>query len=146
MASQPGEADTAVARGLAGYVGAVAGALNVSVEATGFEVSDTATAYLALAVRSPEHSDHDLMLVWTERHGWALAVETAPSEQPAVLAHLGADPVPPPHDVARFVTGALAEPAPADGAHDAPPPDIAITRHELGARLARYVGSRDARL
>ena len=49
------EADRALAEGLAGYVRAVAAALNVGAEATAFEVSDTATAYLALSVRSTAH-------------------------------------------------------------------------------------------
>jgi hypothetical protein len=143
-ASQPGADvdDDTVARGLTGYVRAVAGALNLGVEATGFEVSDTATAYLALAVRSPEHFGRDLMLVWTELHGWALAVETAPSEQPEVLAYLGADPIPGPRDVAGFVDGVLAGPAPAEHITPGIPPDITITRRDLGARLTPYVHNR----
>jgi hypothetical protein len=112
----------------------VAHAVNVAVEATDFEVSDTATAYLGLAVRSAEHPDHDLMLVWSERQGWALAVETAPAEQPAVLAYLGADVVPEPVTVARFVRAALADP---EGAEHAPP-RIAVGRRDVGALLHRY--------
>ncbi|WP_245617441.1 DUF6292 family protein [Amycolatopsis taiwanensis] len=40
-------------------------------EATSFEVSDTATAYLGLARRWSARPVDDLMLVWSERHGWA---------------------------------------------------------------------------
>ncbi|HEY4021896.1 MAG TPA: DUF6292 family protein [Pseudonocardiaceae bacterium] len=130
-------ADTALIRGLSGYVLAVADAVNVAVEATDFEVSDTATAYLGLAVRSEEHPDHDLMLVWSERHGWALAVETAPAEQPAVLAYLGADVVPEPSAVARFVKDALTD---SSGAEHTPP-SISVGRRDVGGLLQRYAGT-----
>jgi hypothetical protein len=129
------EPDSALARGLAGYVHAVAGQLNVSAEATSYEVSDTATAYLALSAQSPVHPDRDLMLVWTERHGWALAVETEPAESPTMLAYLGADPVPEPSEVARFVSSALTEPLRAACVQ----PRIAVARQDIGMRLARYV-------
>lgn len=129
------ETDLALARGLTGYVHAVADALEVGIEATDSEVSDTATAYLGLAVRSPAHPDRDLMLVWTERHGWALAVETAPTEPPAVLSYLGADAVPEPRDVARFVTDVLA----GSRLVGLNPPHVASGRHDVGSRLARYI-------
>jgi hypothetical protein len=88
-------------------------------------------------VRSTDHPDHDLMLVWSDLHGWALAVETAPAEQPAVLAYLGADVVAEPIAVARFVRDALADAA---GAQHAPP-DITISRREVGALLGRYAST-----
>ena len=128
------EADRALAEGLAGYVRAVAAALNVGAEATAFEVSDTATAYLALSVRSTAHPGRDLMLVWTERYGWALSVETAPTEPPAVLACLGPDVVPGPVEVVGFVTGVLAGSSRASRV----PPRVVAGRREVGARLARY--------
>jgi len=128
------EADRVLADGLAGYVRAVAGALNVDAEATAFEVSDTATAYLALSVRSPAHPGRDLMLVWTERQGWALSVETAPTEPPAVLAYLGPDVVPEPVEVAGFVIGVLTGSS-RDGCV---PPGVVAGRREVGTRLARY--------
>ncbi|WP_236794109.1 DUF6292 family protein [Amycolatopsis sp. GM8] len=94
----------ALSQGLAGYVRAVAAALELPAEGTSFEISDTATAYLALrhAARRP---GEDLMLVWSERTGWAVAVETAPS---TVLAYFGDDAVPEPRLVARFVREVLA--------------------------------------
>lgn len=88
---------------LTDYVHQVAVAVGVPDEATGCEVTDTATAYLALDVRS---ADHDLMLVWDERLGWYVAMETTPTENPAVLAYLDGDAVPTPAAVARFVTAA----------------------------------------
>jgi hypothetical protein len=132
------EADVALARGLAGYVRTVAGVLHVSSEATAFEVSDTATAYVALSARSSVHPDRDLMLVWTEQQGWALAVETAPAEPPVMLAYLGVDLVPEPGEVARFVDIVLADPSRAGSV----PPRIAIGRQDVGSRLARYVRTR----
>jgi hypothetical protein len=89
---------------LAVYVHQVAAAVGVPAEATGYEVTDTATAYLGLDLRSAVRPDHDLMLVWDERLGWYIAAETNPTEAPAVLAYLDGDTVPSPTAVARFVT------------------------------------------
>jgi hypothetical protein len=89
---------------LAVYVQHVAAAIGVPADATGHEVTDTATAYLALDERSPAHPNHDLMLVWDERLGWYIAVETTPTEPPEVVAYLTGDAVPTPTTVARFVT------------------------------------------
>ncbi|HEV7652666.1 MAG TPA: DUF6292 family protein [Actinophytocola sp.] len=97
-----------LSRSLAGYVRQVAAAVGVPTEAIGYEVSDTATAYLGLAERMPDHADRDLMLVWDERLGWYLGVETNPHETPVVLCYLGGDAVPSPAAVARFVTDAVA--------------------------------------
>lgn len=91
-------------RGLRGYVRAVAAALDLPPQGTSFEVSDTATAYLALR-RSPGRPGEELMLVWSERSGWALAVETEPA---SVLAYFGENLVPEPEPVRRFVREVLA--------------------------------------
>jgi hypothetical protein len=96
---------------LAAYVHEVAAAIGVPPEATGYEVTDTATAYLGLDQRWATQPDHDLMLVWDERLGWYLAVETTPAEAPVVLAYLHGDTVPTPAIVAQFVTHA------SDGRH-----------------------------
>jgi hypothetical protein len=95
-------------RSLARYVQQVAAATGVPTEAVGYEVSDTATAYLGLTHRLPEHPGRDLMLVWDERLGWLLGVETNPHEAQLVLGYLGDDIVPSPGAVARFVAGAVA--------------------------------------
>lgn len=89
---------------LASYVRHVARAVGVPADATGHEVTDTATAYLALDERSPAHPDHDLMLIWDERLGWYIAVETTPAEPPEVMTYLDGDIVPSPGTVAQFVT------------------------------------------
>lgn len=89
---------------LASYVRQVAAALGVPTDAVSHEVSDTATAYLGLTHRWVEQPGRDLMLVWDERLGWYVAVETAPGEAPFVVGSLDGDAVPTPATVAVFVT------------------------------------------
>ncbi|MQA10043.1 MAG: hypothetical protein GEU98_16110 [Pseudonocardiaceae bacterium] len=135
------DSNSAFRRGLAGYLRAIAAAVGVSKEGTTFEISDTATAYLALDGRWSGRPGQDLMLVWSERHGWVVAVETDPAEAPVVLAYFGGDdPVPEPRVVARFVTDVVA--GVAAGGHDDRPPrpafSIVNNRQLLAERLARY--------
>ncbi|HEX3792048.1 MAG TPA: DUF6292 family protein [Pseudonocardiaceae bacterium] len=137
MNVQP-ETSRPLAGGLAGYVRAVAAAIGVSAEGTSFEISDTATAYLGLARRRPEHPEHDLMLVWTEERGWSIEVETDPAEKPVVVATLGgSDLVPEPRTVAGFVRAVVSGGA---GESDRPGAVGATTggRGELTQRLSRY--------
>ncbi len=98
----------ALARTLAGYVGRVAAAVKVPSDAVGYEVSDTATAYLGLTSRLPEQPSRDLMLVWDERIGWSVGVETTPGEAPYVIGQLAGDTVPAPAVVAAFVAEVVA--------------------------------------
>ncbi|GAB1510044.1 DUF6292 family protein [Actinophytocola sp. KF-1] len=121
-----------LSRRLAGYVQRVAAAVGVPADATGHEVTDTATAYLALDERSVAHPHHDLMLLWDERLGWHIAVETAPAEPPVVIAYLVGDAVPPPAAVARFVTDTT------DGRHvNRIRPVLPVTdRTELAEKIA----------
>ncbi|MEV4049796.1 DUF6292 family protein [Amycolatopsis sp. NPDC049688] len=123
-------------RGLGEYVGAVAAALGVPAESMTVEISDTATAYLGLPRRWLDRPDHDVMLVWSERRGWALAVETDPADAPVLIARYGGgDLVPPPGAVARFVADAAA------GHHtgqERPDPAAALTRKSLAERLMPY--------
>ncbi|CAL9532146.1 hypothetical protein SUDANB95_04022 [Actinosynnema sp. ALI-1.44] len=114
--------------GLAGYVRAVAQQVGVPPEGTEYEVSDTVTAYLALT----EGTERDLMLVWSDVHGWSIAVETAPFEAPVVLAHLGHPVVPPPREVARFVADVLA------GGSGGAEPTAKGNRQALAVRLRPY--------
>jgi hypothetical protein len=76
------------------------------------------------------------MLVWSERHGWSIAVETEPAEPPVVVAHLGGgDPVPEPAVVGRFVADVEAG-SPAGVARPEFP--ARGNREVLAKRLSRY--------
>ncbi|QRP47913.1 DUF6292 family protein [Amycolatopsis sp. FDAARGOS 1241] len=123
-------------RALGEYVRAVAAAVGVPDESTTVEISDTATAYLGLPRRWPDRPDHDVMLVWNERRGWSLAVETDPATAPIVLAHQGGDVVPAPDAVARFVADTAAGSPP----DQVPPgPVVDVTRRSLAERLRPYL-------
>lgn len=121
--------------GLTGYLRAVATAVGESAAGTSCEVSDTATAYIGLTRKGPRYG-RDLMLVWSERDGWAVHVETDPAESPIVVSRLGGDdPTPPPWVVSRFVTDTLTSvpSQPPAGAHHRQ------DRRHLADRLASYV-------
>lgn len=92
------------------YVRAVADLVGVPAEGTACEVTDTVTAYLALPGNHGAQPGRDLMLVWSERQGWSVSVETTPTEAPLLLSRLGGELVPPPQDVADFVTRCIAHP------------------------------------
>jgi hypothetical protein len=126
----------ALERGLGAYVQAVAAAIGVPAEGTTVEISDTATAYLGLSRPWPGRPRHDVMLVWSERRGWTVAVETTPIEDPVVLARWpGDDLVPPPAEVARFVDDTAAGRCADQDRITAVP----VTRRELAQRLDEYV-------
>jgi hypothetical protein len=100
----------ALTLGLNGYLRAVAAAIGESTAGASCEVSDTATAYIGLSRRGPRHGRRDLMLVWGECDGWAVLVETDPTESPIVVSRLGGDdPAPPPWVVSRFVSDTLTD-------------------------------------
>jgi len=123
--------------GLAGYLRAVAEAIGVPSEGTTFEISDTATAYLALARQWPGRPGRDLMLVWSERTGWTVSVETDPGEQPMVVARLGGrDPAPEPKVVADFVSEAVTRDS---SVAAGPPGSMETNRAHLAEVLTRYV-------
>jgi hypothetical protein len=126
------DADHTLARGLAGYLSAVAETIGLGTEGVTFEVSDTATAYLALEQRSSSIPDRDLMLIWDERGGWRIAVETDPDEVPITLACLGPDILPTPRAVARFVS----EPSVSHQVNRRR--SHTITRGDLSARLRHF--------
>ncbi|MFC5053240.1 DUF6292 family protein [Saccharothrix xinjiangensis] len=99
----PADVAHGLARALGAYVRTVAEAVGVPREGTTCEVTDTATAYLALGCRSTEHPDRDVMLVWSASQGWVVSIETSPGEPPIVLSRSTGDLVPAPEAVARFV-------------------------------------------
>ncbi|MGH3625438.1 MAG: DUF6292 family protein [Sciscionella sp.] len=129
---------SAMRHGLAGYIEQVAAAVGVAREGVTFEVSDTATAYLGLTLRAPERPERDLMLIWSERHGWAVALESEPSDTPEMAAYFGDDLVPAPAEVARFVTDVVTG---HDHGRACPRFAVEDDRNQLTSRLARYVNA-----
>ncbi|MBE1494578.1 hypothetical protein H4696_001678 [Amycolatopsis lexingtonensis] len=95
-------------RRLRGYVEAVAKAVGVGLESCAFDAGTPAAAYIALDWRLGRFPDHDLALVWDERHGWAAAIEGAAGNPSTVLAHLGGEVVPEPRAVVRFLAAVRA--------------------------------------
>ncbi|HVW42531.1 MAG TPA: DUF6292 family protein [Amycolatopsis sp.] len=132
-------ADTtvALARGLAGYVRAVARELGLPAQGTSFEISDTATAYLGLSTSWAQLPGRDLMLVWNERDGWSLSVETRPTEDVFVIAQFGNELLPSPSAVARFVTSTLS--GLAASSRRLAPARRTVDRGTLATRLQQYI-------
>ena len=121
--------------GLSGYLAAVSAAVGVGGESCTADLDVPASAYVALDLRLPHHPGRDLALLWDERHGWALAMETHSGEDLLVLAYLGDALVPSPGRVRGFVAAIHAAGGPA-----APPvpPDLRGDRGELLERLLHY--------
>jgi uncharacterized protein DUF6292 len=104
---EAGETPT-LGHSLAAYVRQVATVIGVPADGTSYEESDTATAYVGLPHRVPDHPERDLMLVWDERLGWRVETEPGPEGPATVLGRLRTDPVPPPSTVAGFVADVVA--------------------------------------
>lgn len=89
------------------YVRKVAEALGVPSDGISCEVTDTATAYVALGCRAAAHPDRDVMLVWSATQGWMVSIETDPAEPLIVLGRSTGDLVPAPEAVALFVADSV---------------------------------------
>lgn len=126
----------AAARGLRQYLLAVAAKLDAP--AWFCEVDVPAGAYVALERRLARFPGHETALLWDERDGWAVAVESATGDEVIVLAYLGEDVLPPPEAVVEFVAGLYGEKYP--GRPD--PPDFRRpgTADGFDERLAAYAG------
>lgn len=125
------EHDSPFARDLLDYVADVADALGVGLESTTVDPGVPASAYVALTCTLPDRPDHDVAMVWEESAGWSAVVET-PTGDLVTIAHFGADPVPEPDAVGRFVTDLRAG-RPAGG----PAYRGASSRAAIAGRLAR---------
>nr|WP_051116592.1 DUF6292 family protein [Amycolatopsis nigrescens] len=136
-----GGADLRLVRGLRGYLAAVATAAGVGMESCTVDFGGTGapmSAYIALDHRLPRFPDRDLALVWDERHGWALAVETHSGEDLIVLTYLdNGDVLPEPAEVASFLAAARAN-DPAPGRPDPPGHRRPGDQDALTDRLDRY--------
>jgi hypothetical protein len=73
--------------------------------------------YIAVDGRLPGHPDRDVALLWTECHGWAIALEDG--AELTVVAHLGGAVEPPPRTVARWVRRQFAKTSSSDVASPA---------------------------
>lgn len=102
--------DVAVERGLRAYVERVAETLGQGPACALCEVADAACAYVALDQRLPSWPERDVALIWEQRHGWAVCVETHSGEDLLVVAYQGPPQVPEPELVAGFAKGVFAEP------------------------------------
>jgi hypothetical protein len=65
--------------------------------------------YIAVEGSHPDHPDCLVALLWTERRGWAMAVEEPGGADLTVVAQLGGPVEPPPRTVARWVRGLLGQ-------------------------------------
>jgi len=88
------------------YLAAVCGQFGIGLESCAVDEDSPVSAYVALDVRLPRHPDRDLALLWDERHGWSLAIETHSGEDLLVLGYLGGPVAPPPERIHRFVAAA----------------------------------------
>lgn len=119
------------------YVDAVAHALGVPTEYTCCSVDEPASAYLALAEHLPGRPDREVAVVWHERQGWSVGVESACGEDVLAVAYLGGELAPAPERVVAFVRAVLAGARPGqDG-----PPRFAH-RGDLRRVLGRAVSAR----
>lgn len=129
MLSTKPEPRSEAEQALAAYVLAVADVVGVQRTAALWEVADEASAYLPLPGRD------DLMLVWSARTGWSVAVEPRSGERTSVLARFGEPVLPEPRLVAEFATAAT------DGSWTptGPPPRTGVAHDQLAALLRAYV-------
>jgi hypothetical protein len=136
--------DGAAARGLRRYVRLVAEAIGVGAEASTIQLDEPVSVYLALDRCSPRHPDQDLALLWDERRGWALGVESVASADVLVLGFLADELLPSPSTVADYVAAACRDEGfgaalPDETLRDETPPDETLPdAKSLAGRLADY--------
>lgn len=128
--------DEVADRGLRRYVQLVAEALGMESDASYIELEPPACAYLALSQRLPRYPARDAALLWDERHGWSMAIESSGTNELQVQAYLGVDVLPAPRVVAHFAGRLLRgeDPDRVDPPH-LRAPDV---EDDLPRRLAAY--------
>jgi Family of unknown function (DUF6292) len=125
------------ARGLRGYTAAVAAEMGVGLESCVIDTSAPASAYVALDVRLTRCPEHELAMLWDERFGWSVAMETSSGEDLTVLAYRAGDLLPDPAEVGAFLRAVLAD----DGSVGQPmPPNLAtaIEHTDMAPHLREY--------
>lgn len=91
-------------RALHDYLATVAGALGIGMESCALDVDTPVSAYFAVDHKVAAYPDRDVAVLWDERRGWSVAMETHSGEDLILLAELASDTARPPADVvARFV-------------------------------------------
>jgi len=128
-------------RGLRGYLDAVATAVGVGAESYTMDLDTPVSAYVAVDRSLSRFPGRDVALLWDEREGWSVAVETHSGEDLIVVARFGGTVIPDPRTVARFLDSARVE---TSRAACAAPATLRLpgNHHELTAELARWnVGS-----
>jgi hypothetical protein len=124
-------------QGLRSYVHRVAEGLGVGLEGVWSELADEAAAYVALDEQLPSRPGRNVALVWDDRRGWAVAVETRSGEDLLMVAWYGPELLPAPQDVVRFTQDVLAGRA----SESAPPAVRTAARKRVRVRLARRPAS-----
>jgi hypothetical protein len=131
----------AFARGLRGYLAAVATGLGVGLESCAIDPLSPAAAYVALDGRVRRFPERDLALLWEEHFGWSAAVEMPAGGDLIVLTYHGGDLVPPPSEIGAFVAAVRADDH-SMGQPKPPTPAVPVPRHELTLRLRIYERTR----
>lgn len=101
------DAHDRVAQGLRHYLASVAELVGVGCEACSIQLDQPVCAYIAVDQRLPTFPQRDVALLWDERHGWALAIETHGGSDLIVLGYLAGGLLPPPADVAAYLKRAV---------------------------------------
>jgi hypothetical protein len=127
----------AFARGLRGYLAAVATGLGVGLESCAIDSLSPAAAYVALDGRVRRFPERDLALLWEERFGWSAAVEVPSDRDLIVLTYHGGDLIPPPSEIGAFVA-AVRSGDHSMGQPNPPSPTVPVARQELTLRLQIY--------
>jgi hypothetical protein len=122
--------------GLRRYVHRVADGLGVGLEGVWSELADEAAAYIALDEQLPSRPGRDVALVWDDRRGWAIAVETRSGEDLLMVAWYGPELLPAAQEVVRFTRDVLA-----GRAGESVPPAVQTARMRVRVRLARRPAS-----
>jgi hypothetical protein len=128
------DSDSKAAHGLRRYVRLVAEAIGIGAEASTIQFDHPVSVYLALDRCFTEPTEHDLALLWHERHGWSLAAEVNGETDLHVLGYLAFGVLPSPRAVAGYVDRACR----GEGAGTAAPPSAAFDVADLAGRLADY--------
>ncbi|MEV6714654.1 DUF6292 family protein [Lentzea sp. NPDC051208] len=94
-------------RGVRRHVRLVARALGLSPQCCCVQGERPSNAYVALDGRLPDFPGREVALLWDERHGWSLAIETHSGEDLIVVEQHGDELRPEPSSVARWARSAL---------------------------------------